>query len=323
MKRARRKIKRIALIIAAGLILNACSADYREKEQVISDAQALLSKPASEELEETYQPDSTSDIAGLDEVPDYSGDTYVAVNGNIPYFSETDYTTEAFEEYGDLDSLGRCTMAYACIGQDLMPTEERGEIGMIKPSGWWQNKYDFVDGKYLYNRCHLIAYCLTGENANEKNLITGTRYLNTEGMLPFENLVADYVKDTGNHVLYRVTPVFEENNLLADGVLMEGWSVEDDGSGICFNAFVYNEQPGIEIDYTTGENWLAGSAQSADESLPESEKTEYILNTNTRKFHLPSCESAQDTNPQNRKEYTGSRNDLITEGYSPCNRCKP
>lgn len=264
MKRIRRKLKKLVLVLTAGLVLSACSADYKEKEQVISNTQALLNRPATEEPEEIYQPDSTSDTTEFYEIPDYSGDAYVTVNGNTPYFSETDYTTEAFEEYGDLDSLGRCTTAYACIGQELMPTEERGEIGMIKPSGWWQNKYDFVDGKYLYNRCHLIAYCLTGENANDKNLITGTRRMNTEGMLPFELMVCGYVENTGNHVLYRVTPVFEEDNLLADGVLMEGWSVEDNGDGICFNVFVYNAQPGVEINYATGENW---ATETQEESL--------------------------------------------------------
>lgn len=198
----------------------------------------------------------TYSAISIEDVPEYSGKPYVIVNDNEPYFDEKDLTTQSFEEYSPLDSFGRCGVAYANIGEDIMPTKERGSIGMIKPSGWQTKKYDFVDGKYLYNRCHLIGYQLSGENANEKNLITGTRYMNTEGMLPFENEVADYVKDTGNHVLYRVTPVFEEDNLVADGVLMEAMSVEDRGLDIEFNVFVYNVQPHVKINYQTGKSSL-------------------------------------------------------------------
>lgn len=198
----------------------------------------------------------TYSAISIEDVPEYSGQPYVIINDNEPYFDKDDLTTQSFEEYSPLDSFGRCGVAYANIGEDIMPTKERGSIGMIKPSGWQTKKYDFVDGKYLYNRCHLIGYQLSGENANEKNLITGTRYMNTEGMLPFENEVADYVKDTGNHVLYRVTPVFEEDNLVADGVLMEAMSVEDRGLDIEFNVFVYNVQPGVKIDYATGNSQL-------------------------------------------------------------------
>ena len=176
----------------------------------------------------------------LKNLPEYTDTPFVRLNRNKPYFEDGDYTTKAFEEYGRLDSLGRCTLAYACIGTEIMPTEKRGSIGQVKPTGWQTSKYDFVDGKYLYNRCHLIGYQLSGENANEKNLITGTRYMNTEGMLPFENLVAEYVEETGNHVLYRVTPIFENDNLVAKGVVMEAFSVEDEGEGLCFNVFCYN-----------------------------------------------------------------------------------
>ena len=197
-----------------------------------------------------------SDVISLEEVPPFEGYPYVEINGNVPFFEETEYTTEAFEHYSSLDGLGRCREAYACIGLELMPTKERGEIGGIKPSGWHTVKYDCVEGKYLYNRCHLIGYQLTGENANEKNLITGTRYMNVEGMLPFENAVDDFIEATNYHVLYRVTPIFEGNDLVAKGVLMEGRSVEDGGRGICFNVFVYNNQPGVEIDYATGESRL-------------------------------------------------------------------
>ncbi len=198
----------------------------------------------------------TYSAISIEDVPEYSGQPYVIINDNEPYFDKDDLTTQTFEKYSSLDSLGRCGVAYANIGEETMPTEKRGNIGMIKPSGWQIKKYDFIDGKYLYNRCHLIGYQLSGENANEKNLITGTRYMNTEGMLPFENEVADYVKDTGNHVLYRVTPVFEGNHLVADGVLMEAMSVEDRGLDIEFNVFVYNVQPHVKIDYQTGKSSL-------------------------------------------------------------------
>lgn len=190
-------------------------------------------------------------------IPPYSGDPYAVVNGNVPYFTESDLTSESFEYYSDLDELGRCGTAYSSVGTDLMPTEKRGSISKVKPTGWQTSEYEFVDGKHLYNRCHLIGYQLTAENANEKNLITGTRYLNVDGMLPFENLVADYVKETENHVLYRVTPVFEENNLVASGVLMEAESVEDKGAGVAYCVYVYNVQPGVVIDYATGENHAA------------------------------------------------------------------
>ena len=184
-----------------------------------------------------------------------SGEAYVGVNGNVPEFTDADMTTDSFETYSDLDELGRCGVAYACVGRDLMPTEKRGKIGSVKPSGWHSVKYDFVDGKYLYNRCHLIGYQLTAENANKKNLITGTRYMNTVGMLPFENMVADYIKETDNHVLYRVTPIFEGNNLVAYGVKMEALSVEDNGDGVSYNVFVYNVQPGVVINYENGDSY--------------------------------------------------------------------
>lgn len=187
-------------------------------------------------------------------VEEYAEKPYIEMNGNKPEFDEL--TTKCFEEYSKLDSLGRCGAAYACVGLEIMPTEERGAIGQVKPTGWHTIKYDIVDGKYLYNRCHLLGYQLTGENANTKNLITGTRYLNVEGMLPFENMVAEYVEETGNHVMYRVTPHFDGTNLLASGVQMEAYSVEDDGKGVCFNVYVYNAQPGIEIDYATGDSRL-------------------------------------------------------------------
>lgn len=252
---------------------------------------------------------------------------YISVDGGVPHFSDSEKNiTEAFESYSDLDYLGRCGVAFACVGKETMPTQERGAIGSVKPTGWHSVRYDFVDGKYLYNRCHLIGYQLTGENANEKNLITGTRYLNTVGMLPFENMVADYVKETGNHVLYRVTPVFEGKNLVASGVYIEAYSVEDNGDGVCFFVYVYNRQPGVEIDYLTGESrsdgTLDGSGKNATSAEKENRQT-YILNTSNGKFHLPDCGSVGKISDKNKQVFEGTRSELINAGYSPCGACKP
>ena len=268
------------------------------------------------------------------EVPDYEGEPYVEINGNEPEFTEEEMTVDSYETYSELDDLGRCGTAQACIGEELMPEEERGDISSIKPTGWKNNPYDNVDGEYLYNRCHLIGFQLSGENANEENLITGTRYMNTEGMLPFENIVAEYVQETDNHVMYRVTPVFEGENLVASGVQMEAESVEDDGVGISFNVYVYNVQPGIYIDYATGSNREAEEGetdiyrttpdeQAAGKDAGSSEEREYILNKNTKKFHDPDCSGAKDIKKENKEEYKGTREYLIGEGYEPCGVCKP
>ena len=257
-------------------------------------------------------------------VPAYDGKAYVAVNDNIPFFTEEELSSASYETYGELDPLGRCTVCVASVGQDLMPAEERGNIGAVKPTGWHTVKYDFVDGKYLYNRCHLIGYQLTGENANEKNLITGTRYLNIEGMLPFENMVADYVKETDQHVMYRVTPVFEGDNLLAAGVLMEGKSVEDNGEGVLFCVFAYNVQPGVSIDYASSADGTIVNDTSAQEETSQSEETQtYVLNTNTHKFHKPGCYSVEKIKPENYAEFTGTREEAIAYGYDPCKNCNP
>lgn len=248
----------------------------------------------------------------------WNGQPYTAVNGNVPGFSEKDLTAASFESYSELDSLGRCGTAFACLGQDLMPRGERGYISGIHPTGWHSVQYDFIDGKNLYNRCHLIGWQLSGEDANRKNLITGTRYMNVEGMLPFENMVADYIKETGCHVLYRVTPVFQGSNLVADGVLMEAMSVEDQGESISFCVFVPNVQPGVAIDYSDGSSRPADS-----QSSPENEEAIYIVNTNTRRFHLPSCSSVREMKESNRENFTGSREELIEEGYIPCGKCRP
>ena len=253
---------------------------------------------------------------------------FITVNENVPHFEENEITTESFESYSDLDDLGRCGPAIACIGKDLMPTEERGAIGQVKPSGWQMAKYDIVDGKYLYNRCHLIGYQLSGENANEKNLITGTRYMNMEGMLPFENMVATYIEETDNHVMYRVTPIFTENNMLADGVQIEALSVEDNGKGVSFNVFVYNMQPGIEINYLDGTSKLESDSdfeETVKKQNIQDEKNDtlYILNTNTMKFHSKDCSSIKDIKPKNKESYNGTKAWLIDNGYSSCGICNP
>ena len=344
---------------------------------------------------------SQKDKITLNNLPAYSEEAYVELNDNVPSFSKNDMTTKAFEKYSELDDLGRCGAAYANVCTETMPTEERGAIGMVKPTGWQTVKYDNVDGKYLYNRCHLIGYQLTAENANEKNLITGTRYLNIEGMLPFENMVADYIDETDNHVLYRVTPIFKGDNLLASGVQMEAYSVEDKGKGVSFNVYCYNVQPGIEINYSDGTSRLADgtvasitlnyskyaltvgqsktfvastSPESAAKNITwyssnnkvatvnkngkvtavkagtatitaktanglkatckvtvkaKSDTTvtnstsvgnvTYVLNTNTKKFHLPGCSSVKDMNDKNKKEVSCSRDEVIDMGYVPCN----
>lgn len=326
-------------------------------ETAVSEPESGQPQENASDTQESQQVTSATDVPtgegtsafSLREIPAYSGTPYTEVNGNQPYFTEEELTTQSFETYSELDSLGRCGVAYANVGQDLMPTEPRGEIGAVKPTGWHLVKYDNVDGKYLYNRCHLIAYMLAAENANPQNLITGTRYLNVQGMLPFETKVCDYVKNTGNHVLYRVTPIFDGDNLLADGVLMEAYSVEDAGEGISFCVFAYNVQPGIGIDYATGDSWAEGSgtyqstvASVAEEtpvpqpetdtavqitpesSAPqESQGITYVLNTNTKKFHYPTCSSVDDMKEKNKQIYTGSRDEVINMGYVPCKRCNP
>ena len=256
----------------------------------------------------------------------YSGKPFAHVNGGNPSFSESEITTEAYEFYSDLDGLGRCGYAMACIGKELMPSDDREEIGSVTPTGWVQKKYsaDLVSGGYIYNRCHLIGFQLTGENANKKNLITGTRYMNWDGMVEFENMIADYIKETDNHVIYRVTPMFYENELVARGVHMEAYSVEDGGEGISFNVYVYNVQPGIAIDYKTGNSWLSGvenpTVDNSTSNGDDSQKT-YILNTSSHKIHSPDCSKVASISDSNKREYKGSISDLGSE-YSKCGVCK-
>ena len=287
-------------------------------------------------------------IIDLDSVPQYSDEAYVEINGNEPFFKKSELTTTAFEQYSELDALGRCGVAYACIGIETMPTKEREDIASVTPTGWEyngisnNNTYDFIENEYVYNRCHLIAHRLAGEDANEKNLITGTRYMNIEGMLPFESQVSEYVKNTENHVLYRVTPIFDGLNYVASGVLMEAYSVEDSGRGVCFCIYAYNVQPGVTIDYFSGINVQSGEKlpeiepPSQSPSTPEPDDgvantphandgviMDYVLNTNSKKFHIPGKTCSNRIGENNREEYHGTRNELIANGYSPCGTCKP
>jgi len=424
----------LSAISSIALLLSACT--QSTGNSALDSAPGYSSgtygaKSQEESVTEESVPDSrqsailstSENTFSIADIEPYAGQPYTIINDNIPYFSDEDLTTQSFESYSELDSLGRCDTAYASIGLDLMPTDKRSEIGHIKPSGWHTVKYnDYIDGNYLYNRCHLIGYQLSGENANEKNLITGTHYLNVQGMLPFENMVADYVRETENHVLYRVTPVFEGDNLVASGVLMEAESVEDNGDGILYCVYVYNVQPNIIIDYATGESSLnpnlqaegpipepvpepnvqptpeltpepnvqpapeptpapnvqptpeptpaptvqptpeptpepnvqpapeptpaptvqptpeptpAPTVQPTPEPTPEPTEepsvsqdeipqgTTYILNTNTKKFHYPSCSSVNQMADKNKREYTGNRDDVISMGYVPCKKCNP
>lgn len=258
----------------------------------------------------------------INNIPAYSGNDYIVLNNNIPNFSDSDLTTTSFEEYSPLDSLGRCGVAYANIGTDLMPTEGRESISSVKPSGWQSIKYDIVEGKYLYNRSHLIGFQLTAENANKSNLITGTRYFNTNLMLPYENMVADYIKETNNHVLYRVTPVFEENNLVATGVQMEAKSVEDNGEGIEFNVFVYNVQPGITIDYATGASALASEEIHSEKSSNNSSNKKTIIRGNSKSkiYHCPGQRDYENMSDSVYLINFNSEEEAIAAGYRKASR---
>lgn len=334
----------IALLLSTFFILCGCETSVGpiNNETVTQESIVSETSPVEEKLDEetpetigTEKPvQKAPQSFDISTIPEYSGQPYAAVNDNIPFFTDAELTTTSFESYSNLDSLGRCGVAYASVGTDIMPTEDRGKIGTVKPSGWQSIRYENVDGKYLYNRCHLLGFQLTGENANERNLITGTRYLNIEGMLPFENMVADYVQETQNHVLYRVTPIFEGSNLLASGVLMEGYSVEDNGDGICFNVYCYNVQPGIKINYANGDSEAEdGSApygssaavtkpSNSEGTAASSSNAAYIGNKNTKKFHYPNCGSVAQMKEKN-KVPLDSREQAISQGYDPCGNCNP
>ncbi len=323
------------LLVLCLVTLVGCSSSFPSGADSL--ASAALSQSSTLTPTPTPSPSPTPIPFDLSTIPAYSGSPYVSVNGGQPNFTEEEKNAEAFETYSPLDSLGRCGIAFANICTELMPTEERGDIGMVKPAGWHIQRYDdLVEGKYLYNRCHLIGYQLAGENDNVENLITGTRYLNVEGMLPLENQVAQYVQSTGHHVLYQVTPIYEGDNLLANGLLMEAYSVEDDGAGVCFCNYVYNVQPYIEIDYATGDSSISVNAPSPTPEPtanltpePEQEKkqngieADYIANTNTGKFHYPYCSSVNNMKESNKLPFTGSRDELITQGYVSCKKCNP
>ncbi len=307
----------IALLVALVLCLCSCTVLYTDTAK----------KPIKQETSRHpgTLPDHSSSIS-ISSIPQFSGSPFIAINDNIPQFSKDEITTKSFEYYSKLDKYGRCGETLACVGKDIMPTADRESISSVRPSGWINKKYNtsLVDGGYIYNRCHLIGFQLTGENANEKNLITGTRYMNVDGMLPFENMIADYVKETGNHVMLRVTPIFKDKELVARGVHMEAYSVEDEGDGISFNVFCYNVQPGITINYATGDSWLAGDYVPDNENSSSHQKAQsYVLNTNSKKFHYPSCSSVGNIASHNREDVHETRDFLISEGYSPCGNCHP
>ncbi len=352
-----KKIRTCKVILMALVMMMLCiGCSTEEVTDIASDALEQLETmvPASGENDEEQDAEEQNtekkeEIIEDKEngIPVFTGKAYAAMNNNVPSFKKSDMKTKSYEKYGSLDSLGRCSVAMANIGRDLMPTEDRGAIGRVKPSGWHTVKYDCVDGKYLYNRCHLIGFQLTGENANERNLITGTRYMNVDGMLPFEDMVADYIKETSNHVLYRVTPKYSGKNLVASGVQMEAKSVEDNGDGICFNVFVFNVQPGVTINYATGDSKLSSGGSgtivkptakaysskndtnknntSKNNTVAKGNNTQksktYILNTNTKKYHNDGCRTISSMSDKNKKVYKGTSESLQKQGYSACKNC--
>ena len=376
MRRTAVKSRILVMLVAMCVVFCGCSfndssynstTEYETTTEAVSEEKTTLQvvdeitteakeeKTEAKTVDESTLTDSDKNESetarGAVEYPPYDGEAFVQLEGNSPNFTDDEKkNTEAFEEYSELDSLGRCGVAYANICKEIMPTEERGEIGEVKPTGWHLVKYpELIEDNYLYNRSHLIAFSLAGENANKKNLITGTRYLNQETMQIFELKVLDYVRSTDNHVLYRVTPVFEGDNLVATGVQMEAWSVEDEGEGICYNVFCYNVQPGIDIDYATGDSKVSekteddakqaddiqveGATEKVTETTTESstetetklsgedEVRSYILNTNSKKIHLPTCSSVDDMAEHNKKECESSITELKKQGYDPCGRC--
>ena len=315
-----------APLVSAALLLPSCTVFRNIVNEPPTETDRTSSEENTEEVcKEVFE--ETETFPTLSDIPDYVGEPYAVLHDNLPYFTEDAVRAVSFEQYSDLDALGRCGTAYACLSTELMPTEKRTSIGSVKPSGWHTAKYDIVDGGYLYNRCHLIGFQLAGENANPNNLITGTRYMNVEGMLPFENMTADYIKETENHVLYRVTPFYDGENLVANGVLMEALSVEDNGEELAFCVFCYNVQPGIQIDYATGESERAENTSynhpTGIFSEEEAENTAYGLNTKTKKIHRTSCPSVADIKEENYTEYTGDLTEWIKKGYSFCQNCNP
>lgn len=329
-----KNIKTLCLCLIIGLVLSGCTTDT-----ILPDSD-LFGQETTTTIE-SDSIDTTSDISDdasqahritanipLFKLPEYAGEPYAVINDNIPFFTKDEITNVSYEAYLPLDDLGRVQPAIACLGPDTMPAEgeERGEIGMVRPAGWHTVKYpEVIPDLYLYNRCHLIGWQLGAENDNELNLTTGTRYLNTTGMLPFENAVADYIRNTGNHVMYRISPVFIQDNLICHGILMEALSVET--TDISFCVYCFNVQPGICIDYATGDSWLdeTVSQEPVIETPipPSAEDKSYVLNTNTMKIHLPDCQAVSQIAEHNRQDYMGDINDLLSRGYTPCGYCHP
>ncbi len=316
-----RNNKKIYALLLGAILLFGCGTQSESLSET-KYPQSTEAVYSDEEQQEQTEPEQLSAEVALspDSLPAYEGEPYIVLNDNEPLFSDTELSTTSYEHYSELDALGRCGAAYACVGKDLMPTEERGDIGPVRPTGWHTVKYDVIDGRYLYNRCHLIAYQLSGENANERNLITGTRYLNVEGMLPFENMVADYVRETGNHVMYRVTPVFSGDELVARGVRMEAESVEDNGAGIRFHVFCYNVQPEIEIDYATGDSALSAAAVETEPEENVSEETESVMvwrSATGEKYHC--INDCGNMDPNKATQLTEEQ--ALALGLEKCRRC--
>lgn len=310
------------LCITLSLLSGCNSATANDVIQSLNDKYATSTdKPSTPAPSDPSDTLITTNGFDLSQIPEYTGNPIYEYNNNQAMFTSDEITDVAYETYYDLDDIGRVQGAEACLGEETLPTEPRGEIGSVKPTGWHSVKYDCVDGKYLYNRCHLIAYELSAENANEKNLTTGTRYMNVSAMLPYENMTRAYIDDTGNHVMYRVTPMFIENELLCRGVLIEAYSVEDNGAGLQFCVYCYNVQPYITIDYTTGDSYL--SEETPDDDIVITPTNSYVLNTNSKTVHKPDCSSVSKISSTNKKEYTGSLSDILNEGYKTCGICKP
>ena len=320
----------LALLLSLCLSLGSCQeivvpadgASSRNVSKTTAQQSAGVRETAEQEIGGSATEESAPSVISpnsfdLKNVPAYADRAYVTINDNRPYFRQEDLSVQSYEYYGSLDTLGRCTVTIACVGRDLMPTGDRGSISEVRPTGWHSVDYEIVNGDSLYNRCHLIGWQLTGENANRENLVTGTRYMN-EAMIPFESMVADYIKETGNHVMYRSTPIFEGDHLLCSGILLEAYSVEDDGEGICFNVYLYNVQPGIELNYQTGESKLAEGETNRD--VPAN--ATYIINVKSKKYHR--LDSKYYQNLTSNMEYTTlSKAELEAKGYEPCGTCKP
>lgn len=330
--------KILSMLLGIAFLFGGCSAAQIGNTAVSIASELLSEAAATTNIVPSDSDQSTSGVTvpsgtllNPDDIPAFSGKPYIEINNNQPDFTQSDLTTKSYEYYSPLDRLGRCGECVACVGVDLMPTEKRGNISSVKPTGWQKYSFDFVSGGSLYNRCHLIAHQLAGEDANKQNLITGTRYLNETGMLPFEEKVGDYVRSSKKHVLYRVTPVFKGDELVARGVQMEGYSVEDKGKSICYNVYCYNVQPGVTINYATGEAAADGSATTTETTKKSTgSKAEiaddditYILNTKGKKFHLPDCDAVKTMSEKNKAASDKSREELIKEGYEPCGSCRP